>query len=261
MATLPSLDEDQMTETPVPVTPQPSATILLLRDEPLQVLMIRRHHAQVFASALVFPGGKVDPGDGSADWLPLLVGAERYSAEERGYRVAAFRETFEETGVLLARDESGTPVTAAAPGGDFPEVVRRSGGRLWLDDLVLFGHWITPEFAPRRFDTRFFLARMPEGQEAATDGMEAVAHEWVEPAELLERAGLEHKDLILPTRMNLLLLSRSTDSGTAMADARGRTIMPVMPVRETLADGGAVMRIPAEAGYGVTEHRTTFAGN
>lgn len=251
-----------MTATPAPATPQPSATILLLRDDPLQVLMIRRHHAQVFASALVFPGGKVDPGDGSEDWLPLLVGAENHSAEERRYRVAAFRETFEEAGVLLARDETGAEVAApAGAGSDFLEVVRRSGGRLWLDDLVLFGHWITPEFAPRRFDTRFFLARMPAGQEAASDGIEAVAHEWVEPAELLDRAGIEQKDLILPTRMNLLLLSRSADSASAMADARARPIVPVLPVREMLADGGAVVRIPAEAGYGVTEHRTMLTGN
>lgn len=248
-----------MTEAPPPAnppaTPKPSATILLLRDDPLQVLMIRRHHEQVFASALVFPGGKVDASDGSDEWLPLLTGVENHSTEERGYRVAAFRETYEEAGVLLARDVSGAHVGAAAPGqADFMEVVRASGGKLCLDDLVLFGHWITPELAPKRFDTRFYLAAMPAGHDVVSDGNEAVAHEWVEPGELIVRAGLEHRELIFPTRMNLLLLSKSADSGSAMADARGRTVIPVLPVRKRKEDGTVVLTIPAEAGYGVTEN-------
>lgn len=247
-----------MTQASPPATPKPSATILLLRDDPLQVLMIRRHHEQTFASALVFPGGKVDASDGSDEWLELLTGAENYSAEERGYRVAAFRETYEEAGVLLARDASGAHVGTVEPGQvDFMRLVRESGGRLCLDDLVLFGHWITPERAPKRFDTRFYLAAMPGEQEAASDGNEAVAHEWVEPGELIVRAGLEYRDLVLPTRMNLLLLSRSTDSAGAMADARVRPVVPVLPVPTRGEDGTVVLRIPAEAGYGVTEHRTS----
>jgi 8-oxo-dGTP pyrophosphatase MutT (NUDIX family) len=249
-----------MTEAPAPATPRPSATILLLRDDPLRVLMIQRHHEQMFASALVFPGGKVDPGDGSDEWLDLLTGVENHSSEERGYRVAAFRETYEEAGVLLARDASGAHVGTVAPGqADFLEVVRASGGRLCLDDLVLFGHWITPALAPKRFDTRFYLAAMPMAQEAETDGNEAVAHEWVEPGELIMRAGLEFRDLVLPTRMNLLLLSKSGNLAEAMADARARPVFPVVPVPTKGEDGTLVLHIPAEAGYGVTEHRTGMA--
>lgn len=242
-----------MSEAPKPVSPRPSATILLLRDEPLEVLMIRRHAEQVFASALVFPGGTLDPGDGSDEWLPYLVGAELFSAEDRALRIAAFRETFEESGILLARDESGAPVACVDEDrSDFLDIVRRKGGQLWLEDLVLFGHWITPEPAPKRFDTRFFLAVAPRAQKARCDGREAVALEWVRPQDMLARAGTEGRELILPTRMNLLLLSRSDDSAGALADARERPVFTVLARMERRPDG-IMLTIPAEAGYGETQ--------
>src|SRR5215203_1183767 len=99
-----------MTNTPSILTPRPAATALLLRDDPFEVLMIRRHPEQYFASALVFPGGTVDESDRSDDWLPHVAGGAALSVEERALRIAAFRETFEETSILLARDDAGRHV-------------------------------------------------------------------------------------------------------------------------------------------------------
>lgn len=97
---------------------------MLLREAPFEVLMIRRHPDQDFASALVFPGGPVDASDQSDDWLPLLVAADGFDAEERALRIAAFRETFEESAILLTRDEAGAALPCpAGEHADFRQMV------------------------------------------------------------------------------------------------------------------------------------------
>lgn len=235
------------------VTPRPAATVLLLRDDPLEVLMIRRHPEQYFASALVFPGGTVDESDRSDDWLPLVVGGAALSVEERALRIAAFRETFEETSILLARNDAGRHVACTAPDReDFRQVVAQSRGKLHLDDLAHFGHWITPERAPKRFDTHFFLAAAPADQEAQCDGGEAVALEWNRPMDVLARAEAGEASILFPTRMNLRLLARNDGAQVAIGDARERPVITVLPRTEKRAAGMAVIT-PAEAGYGETE--------
>ncbi|MDO7836379.1 NUDIX hydrolase [Sphingobium sp. HBC34] len=239
--------------------PRPSATILLVREAPFEVLMVSRHSDQDFSSALVFPGGIVDASDSSDDWMPHIIGAERYSTTERALRIAAFRETFEECGLLLARRRDGAPITITAERQtDFLTLIAQNDAVLTLDDLVPFAHWITPVQSPRRYDTHFFLAVAPTGQTACCDGTEAVAVEWISPAELVAEAeaGTGVRKVVFPTRMNLGLLARSNNVTDALAAARARPPFTVLPHIEK-TDDGIVVRIPAEAGYGVTEERRT----
>jgi len=246
--------------------PKPAATVLLVRDaERLEVLMVRRSAGMAFgASAWVFPGGKVAPEDMAEDWRGVVNG--RFGDLERALRIAAARETFEESGLLLVRRASDgmvPPVEAlvsligqraeieAAPG----LLVRRlaeQGLLLDIESLVRFAHWITPDFEPRRYDTHFFLAAAPPEQASSHDGREAVDHGWVTPGEVLEARTRGEARLMFPTRLNLEMLSRAATADDALSQAKVRPVVTVEPkVAETSA--GKVLRIPAEAGYGLTE--------
>jgi 8-oxo-dGTP pyrophosphatase MutT (NUDIX family) len=232
-----------------PASLRMAASILVLRDDPLEVLMLRRHAGATFPSAMVFPGGVVETEDGSDEWLDLVTGHEGFSPVERALRIGAIRETWEEASILVAHDGSGT--LPLASGGSFLEAVRASGCRLTLDKLEYFGHWITPEALPKRFDTWFFLASMPHDQVAHFDGDEMVSVEWLTPLLALERAEAGDR-MLFPTRLNLKRLAESEGVTAAFAAASGYPPFTVLPVLERREDG-SVLRIPAEAGYGVTE--------
>lgn len=235
--------------------PRLAATMVLVRDDPFEVLMVRRHAKAVFASALVFPGGAVDADDYSDEWMPLLATGADLPATERALRIAGIRETFEETALLLATCEDDTPVTQQErTDARFIDIVRGSGGLLHLDDVEHFGHWVTPEAAPRRFDTHFLLAQAPDGQHAIPDGAETVELEWASPTEVIERAKTDAQSIMFPTLLNLMRLAESTDSATALAAAQGRLRFTVLPVVETREDGTTMLVIPPEAGYEITEH-------
>lgn len=236
-----------------PATPRLAATMVLLRDDPFEVLLVRRHAKAVFASALVFPGGAVDQDDYSDDWMPLVGSGRQLGTAERAIRIAGIRETFEETGLLLARTPEGGDTTQPeridAP---FRDVVQESGGLLMLDDIHPFSHWITPEVAPRRFDTHFLLARAPRGQEPVADGGETVGLEWASPADTIARE-LDDASIIFPTRLNLMRLAESSDAASAIAAASQQPNFTVLPTVRWLDDGTRMAMIPEEAGYGVTE--------
>lgn len=240
-------------KTGFPAVPRLAATILLLRDDPFQVLMIRRHPDQVFASALVFPGGVVEESDRSEAWLDLIEDSSG-DADMRALKIAGFRETFEGTGILLARDANGyctAPVTCDA--GSFMDTVRASGGRLILDDLVRFGHWITPEPLPKRFDTHFFVCRAAPGQDGICDEREAVELEWARPRDILDRAAAGESAIMFPTRLNVQRLAESSSAEEAFLRARTTSVFTVLPKVER-RPGGAAVTIPEEAGYGETEN-------
>ena len=246
--------------------PKPAATVLIVRDAPeLEVLMVRRSAGMAFgASAWVFPGGKVAPADADPAWDDLSDGS--YDHYERSLRIAAAREVFEESGLLLATS-SGNELDAEAfstfdshragveaEPARFLSLVRDAGLRLTLDRLVPFAHWITPSFEPRRFDTHFFLVRAPASQIVRHDGREAVDHEWVAPETLLARRREGQAKLMFPTRLNLEVLARAASAADAEGQARVRTVVTVEPKVEDRADG-KVLVIPAEAGYGLSEER------
>jgi 8-oxo-dGTP pyrophosphatase MutT (NUDIX family) len=230
--------------------------------------MVERHHRIDFATgALVFPGGKVDARDREAALRAHCTGCEGLDEDAFALRVAAVRETFEECGVLVARRRGEgvlLPESAVRPletryRADL--VAGRTGMReiaeahdlaLALDALVPFAHWITPAFMPKRFDTHFYLVPAPPDQAAAHDGEESVDSLWIAPDDAIADARARRRTIIFPTLRNLIKLGRSRSVAEAIERARREPVVTVLP---TVGRGasGPVIRIPAEAGYDLTE--------
>src|SRR5471032_281374 len=255
---------------PEAVAPRPASTILLLRDSKIttgeiEVFMMVRHYEIDFNSgALVFPGGSVDKGDQEIIARPeLYSGGEGLDASALSFRIAAIRETFEESGILLARARESKTLVDARRAGEieavsraalcegkisFLRVLTDNGLLLALDELVPYAHWITPEGMPKRFDTWFFLAAAPPEQAGAHDGKESTDSIWVSPREALAGGESGRFKLPFPTTRNLIRLGQHRSVKAALDDARGKAVVTVMPVMTRL-NGGRQLRIPAEAGY------------
>jgi 8-oxo-dGTP pyrophosphatase MutT (NUDIX family) len=240
---------------------QPAATVMLVRDAgdgpggSLEVLMLRRHPASVFAAdAWVFPGGRVDAGDAAT---PIGAGPSDAEASAAlslpsgglAYWVAAARECFEEAGVLLAR-HAGTRAwldTASAWSAArlarlrrevhagvraFGAVLEAEGLMLDLSGVHYVSHWITPPGSTtRRFDTRFFVAVAPPGQVASHDEAETVESVWTTPADALTRGADGEIHLVIPTIANLKALARFSSTAELVAAARAIGHVPVAAPR------------------------------
>lgn len=251
---------------PVPATPAPSATILLLRETPtFEVLMVLRHQQIDFASgALVFPGGKTHAGDHDPAWESRCLDWGLHDADARPLRIAAIREAYEETGILLARHADGSDFAGDERAGaardeiahdrrSFISLVDELKVKLDLDALSVFARWITPTMMPKRFDTWFFVAAAPPDQLAVCDGWETVDAEWVAPSEALRLGAAGERTIIFPTRMNLQLLAEASGPQDAIRRARARTLVTVEPQVVNGPEGRRLV-IPPDAGYGeVTE--------
>lgn len=251
------------------VKPRPASTILLLRDaearREIEVFMMVRHYEIDFNSgALVFPGGSVDKGDDEIIASSALYsGGEGMEVGELSFRIAAIRETFEESGILLARPKGSKALVDASHAGEieaahraalsdgktsFLKVLAENELLLALDELVPYAHWITPEGMPKRFDTWFFLAAAPPDQLGAHDGKESTDSIWVSPREALEGGETGRFKLPFPTTRNLIKLGKQDSVKSALDDSRGKDIVTVTPVMTKTATG-RVLRIPLEAGY------------
>jgi 8-oxo-dGTP pyrophosphatase MutT (NUDIX family) len=251
------------------VAPRPASTILLLRDSvttaEIEIFMMVRHYEIDFNSgALVFPGGSVDNGDHEIIARPeLWSGGEGLDASALSFRIAAIRETFEESGILLARPKGSKTLIDAKRAGEieaahraalcegkttFLKMLADNELSLTLDELVPYAHWITPEGRPKRFDTWFFLAAAPPEQGGAHDGKESTDSIWVSPREALAGGESGRFKLPFPTTRNLIRLGKQPNVRAALEDAGGREIVTVMPVMTRL-NGGRQLRIPREAGY------------
>jgi 8-oxo-dGTP pyrophosphatase MutT (NUDIX family) len=243
----------------VPVLP--AATILMLRDEPFEVLMVKRHHQIDFAAgALVFPGGKTHSGDDDYGWEERSLGWGGALPHKRPLRIAAIREAYEEAGILLARHLDGSPFRGddrAAAARDvvaknerpFLDLVKELDVYLDLEALTVFAHWITPKLTPKRFDTWFYVAVAPADQLAVCDGSETVDAEWIAPKEALRLGEARERTIIFPTRMNLQLLAEASSSEDAVHRARARELVTVEP-QITDRPEGRVLVLPPNAGYG-----------
>lgn len=222
---------------------RPAATLVVVRDgaEGLEVCVVRRRAASAFVGgAFVFPGGAVDPADeGEGEWLsggPAAAAADRRRGApftSAAHRVAAIRETLEECALLVAAtgplraapaalasqvSAGGAPVLAAA--------CARAGLQLQLDALHYLAHWVTPAGAPRRYDTRFFLAAAPADDELQSDGTEAVEAHWIRPLTLLERHAAGDAPMLPPTTATLDWLAPLATARAATAAAAALTSVP-----------------------------------
>jgi 8-oxo-dGTP pyrophosphatase MutT (NUDIX family) len=248
-------------------TARPASTVLLLRDgrAGIEVFMMVRHHEIDFASgALVFPGGSVDATDQEiVDQPGLYVGSDGFDGATLNFRIAATRETFEESGILLARPRGSSQLIDAVRAGQiaasdraplceakltFAQILLAHDLVLALDALVPYAHWITPEKMPKRFDTWFFLAAAPPDQVGAHDGKESTYSIWLSPHQALEGGDDGRFKLPFPTTRNLIRLGKQESVAAALEDARQRPVVTVMPVMIKNGDK-RYLRIPAEAGY------------
>jgi 8-oxo-dGTP pyrophosphatase MutT (NUDIX family) len=251
------------------VAVRPASTILLLRESSrageIEVFMMVRHYEIDFNSgALVFPGGSVDKGDREIIAKPeLYSGGEGLDEASLSFRIAAIRETFEESGILLARPKGSKSLVDAKRASEIEtasraavcegkttlqKVLSDNGMLLALDELVPYAHWITPEGAPKRFDTWFFLAAAPPAQLGGHDGKESTDSIWLSPREALAGGESGRFKLPFPTTRNLIRLGKQNGVKAALDDSRGKPVVTVMPVMTKL-NGGRQLRIPLEAGY------------
>lgn len=240
-----------------PVAPRTAATVVLLREAPLEAYLVRRVRAMTFGGNYAFPGGAVDLSDAEVrlDWVgpePAEWGRRLGVPEATAQAIvcAAGREVFEEVGVLLAGPDAGSVVgdvsgpkwTEARTALErrewgFADFLRREGLALRADLLAPWNRWITPEFEPRRFDTYFFVAALPAGQRAGTSG-EADHVVWITPAEAVSRADTGDLGMLPPTRTTLAELADCRDLAGVLAAAAGRDAAnPVLPRVETGSDG------------------------
>lgn len=248
----------------VPVDPRPAATIALLRDGPegMEVLLVRRaRHAGFVPGAWVFPGGRVDGSDASPAAVDLLADLTPEAAADRlalrdadppaiAYYLAALREAFEETGILVGeRPDGSAPPTAAEDEGvdevreelmqdriGLAEVLQRLDCRIDGDAVEYIAHWITPEPEPRRYDTRFFAAKVPAAATALVDPREMTDARWLTPGRTLDRLDAGLLPMVFPTIKTIEQLS-AYDSADAALDGIGRldvrTILPTLVVTPT----------------------------
>jgi 8-oxo-dGTP pyrophosphatase MutT (NUDIX family) len=245
-----------------------AATVMVLRDTAgaLEVCMLRRNLRSDFVGgAYVFPGGGVDPEDAHDDLARVVDGRDdRVASEqvgvERGglaFWVAAIRETFEEAGLLLARDAHGETVRFDDPqvaerfvehrrqvdSGEcrLVEVCEAESLRLAVDCISYFSRWVTPLGAPRRYDTRFFVAEAPDGQVPVHDDHEVIEAVWVQPAEALRRHREGLFEMIFPTVRTLEALAPFGSAAEVIAHAEASG--PIQPVQPEVVDEGGVLRI------------------
>ena len=253
-------------------TPLPAATVAVVRDAPggMEVLLLQRNFSSGFVAGVhLFPGGALDEADAASEAAALCCGlddraASRLLGLEAGglaYWVAAIRESFEEAGILLACDERGNLVSLAderlserfllhrhainAGEREFISVVSDEGLRLAADRLTFFGHWITPVGPPRRYDTRFFLADAPEGQEPLHDSLETIGHLWLRPAAALDRQRTGEIVMRTPTVYTLKTFA-DYDTVQALRSGIGRGEIPAILPRIT-RDGRRLL--PGDPGY------------
>ena len=253
----------------------------------LEVLMLERSQRADFAPGLfVFPGGGVDAEDASpaaaqaaAGLSPEAAGRALHGAQSPpngaqsppngaesplhalAHYVTAVRETFEEAGVLLARTASGAAAHLPEPklaegrracaqgGAGFLDWMAREGLRAAAEDLIYFAHWITPKAAPKRFDTRFFLAEAPAGARVHTDQTEIVAYRWATPDEALAAHAAGRMPMIEPTLHNIQALQGFASPAQVRAALAGQPVRTVRPQLATLPDGRRKVVLPWDPAY------------
>ncbi len=259
----------------VPV--RPASTVMLLRDRPnrgIEVCMLQRNlNSDFVGGAYVFPGGGVDPADGEPEVSPYCLGRDDAGASAEldlprnglAFWVAAVRETLEESGLLMAVHPDGTTVDftdrtiarrfvehrRAVDSAErrLIEVCAEEDLRLTLADMHYVGRWITPPGSPRRYDTRFFLAAAPEGQQAVSDDREVISAQWISPTEALERHAENVFPMLPPTVANLRMIAEYPTTAAALAGAAHMGPVHTVAPRIVSDDDGIRIVMPGDPAY------------
>jgi len=257
----------------------PSASLVLMKQDSqdnesasIDLFMVKRTPKAAFApGALVFPGGVLEEVDSLVQWLnycdlPANTGSSNEASEILAYQIAAIRETYEESGILLARQQSSEEMLddEALKGLEsqrqqlldgslsFLEFIAENNLVVCISGLYSFGHWITPEQSPRRFDTLFFLAKAPSNQTGQYDGGEIVECQWFPCEQILEFAKSGEYSVVFATEMNVLWISQCGSIRAALEKAQ-QTEPYTVTAQVEIRGEEVFLVIPEEAGYGVTE--------
>lgn len=263
--------------------PKDSATVVLVRraqGKTPEVFLARRHASQSFmAGVYVFPGGQLEASDAdmaetqlisaSVDFQPHTLLQDRTLTRNMalGFYICAIRETFEETGVLFARNASddsidfGNAIIQARFAAyrqplnegkiTLAEIIRQEDLVVMPELLIPYAHWITPEIVPQRFSTRFFLAEMPlHGQNAVTDKDELTSSLWVTADDALEMYTAGKIAMMPPTLKTLEEMTEFTTIDELFAAARNRKIYPIMP--QPMKGG---LKLPHDPEYSIERYK------
>jgi len=261
------------------VIPKKAVTVILLRDkmsEGFEVFLLKRHEKSSFMGGnYVYPGGRVDRDDGSLETCSLCRGitpeeacrtlAASFSPDESiAHWIAGIRELFEEAGVLFAYNTTGDSIALISPAdqerffhyrhslekGDLTicQMARNEKILFALDQLHYYAHWVTPEAHTYRFDTRFFIARHPEGQVASHDMKETIAGTWITPRQALDENLNGEIALSPPTVKTLEDLSRFRSIDEVFESLKKNAIEPILPFLTTIS-GDTFILFPWDAEY------------
>lgn len=237
-----------------PAEPAPAATAVLMRDgaDGPEILLLRRHRSSGFVpGAWVFPGGRVDPADADRGLLSRVEGLPHPVEPPTPYWIAAAREVFEETGVLLGRCQASPEDREAArerlmsDEATMEQTLEALDARLELRDVAHVAHWVTPVVEPRRYDTHFFLAGLPAGTEARVDEREMTDARWLTADEALARFERGELPMVFPTVRTLQELRGYESAAAAIRGERDRDVPTILP-RLVRRDGGVTIEIPEE---------------
>jgi 8-oxo-dGTP pyrophosphatase MutT (NUDIX family) len=238
-----------LTDLPDPI---PAATLILMRPAaaaPELLVIERAAHMAFAAGALVFPGGRIDPDD------HLLAGRQARGEPDAAAKIAAVRETIEETGIapgLAPHAQAHELRKALAQGEAFSSILERHELALDLAALTPFARWCPNFRETRRFDTLFFVAEAPAGgPEATPDATEAVRILWASAADILDQIHRGEAHAIFPTRRNLERLAQFGSIEDARADAARNPVQKITPWVEE-REGRRWICIPEDIGYPVT---------
>lgn len=252
------------------VKPRDAATVMPIRkschyEDGIEVLMVLRHSKSKFVPGYyVYPGGRLDEDDYSSEIESFCTGIDNKKAQRLikdafpsekalGAWVAGIRETFEEVGLLLAYEEDGSLISLNSEERKekfsayrrslyegkikLKDILKEEGLTLAADRLHYFSHWITPELLPLRYDVRFFITEMPENQVVMHDGVELIKHVWISPQDALHEYEEERVDMVLPTVMTLVELSKYRTVGDVILSTYNKDIPAILTKMNRLDDG------------------------
>ena len=254
----------------------PAATVLIIRDidDEIEVLMVKRSKKPPFENLFVFPGGKIDEADKDINISNLCDGLDDKEASRKlglshgglSYWVACVRECFEEVGILLAEKKDGSKLNLNGLEKEkyqkyrqvlldntisFYDICIQEGLELLTENIAPFSHWITPDIEVKRFDTRFFIACLPENQTGIHDGNELVNSLWVSVDEAIKKAYAGEMNMIMPTIKNLeqcVGFRTIQDLLDHQQKLTNKDIPPILP-KFFKKDGNWVGLLPGDAGY------------